>query len=132
MTGFNLPPGCNVSDIPGNRPEDEAWEKITDEFWSGKYCSDDIWNKFEQANLDSYLVEIVDKAIEYGIEVGGKEQTAEYEMQRDCVKHRLKEIIELEVDAICQSLLSHPMNLITIKKIGMKSILGAIQEKEGK
>ena len=28
MTGFNLPPGCNVSDIPGNRPEDladEAW-----------------------------------------------------------------------------------------------------------
>jgi len=26
MGGFNLPPGCNVSDIPGNRPEDEAAE----------------------------------------------------------------------------------------------------------
>ena len=29
MTGFNLPPGCSVSDIPGNRPEDEAYEH----FW---------------------------------------------------------------------------------------------------
>lgn len=23
MAGFNLPPGCSVSDIPGNRPEDD-------------------------------------------------------------------------------------------------------------
>ena len=23
MTGYNLPPGVNVSDIPGNRPEDD-------------------------------------------------------------------------------------------------------------
>jgi hypothetical protein len=30
MTGFNLPPGCNVSDIPGNRPEDEEIEVIFD------------------------------------------------------------------------------------------------------
>lgn len=26
----NLPPGCSVSDIPGNRPEDEAWDKWFD------------------------------------------------------------------------------------------------------
>jgi hypothetical protein len=26
MTGWNMPPGCNVSDIPGNRPEDQAEE----------------------------------------------------------------------------------------------------------
>ena len=24
----NLPPGVSVSDIPGNRPEDEAWERL--------------------------------------------------------------------------------------------------------
>lgn len=24
MTGWNMPPGCNVSDIPGNRPGDET------------------------------------------------------------------------------------------------------------
>jgi len=32
MTGFNLPPGCRVSDIPGNRPEDDEneafWELV--------------------------------------------------------------------------------------------------------
>lgn len=30
MTDFNLPPGCRVSDIPGNRPEDEANEVFWD------------------------------------------------------------------------------------------------------
>lgn len=34
MSGFNLPPGCSVSDIPGNRPEDLAeeafWEALAD------------------------------------------------------------------------------------------------------
>jgi hypothetical protein len=36
MTGFNLPPGVNVSDIPGNRPEDleeeTFWEALDDKF----------------------------------------------------------------------------------------------------
>lgn len=26
MTGWNMPPGCSVSDIPGNSPEDMASE----------------------------------------------------------------------------------------------------------
>lgn len=26
----NLPPGCSVSDIPGNRPEDLAFDKFID------------------------------------------------------------------------------------------------------
>ena len=26
----NLPPGCNESDIPGNRPEDAAWGNAWD------------------------------------------------------------------------------------------------------
>jgi len=30
MTGFNLPPGCSVNDIPGNRPEDIAEEAFWD------------------------------------------------------------------------------------------------------
>ncbi len=24
----NLPPGCSPNDIPGNRPEDEAWDDL--------------------------------------------------------------------------------------------------------
>jgi len=30
MTGWNLPSGCSVRDIPGNRPEDEAAEAQAD------------------------------------------------------------------------------------------------------
>jgi hypothetical protein len=30
VSGYNLPPGCSVSDIPGNRPEDQAWEELWD------------------------------------------------------------------------------------------------------
>lgn len=33
MTGWNLPPGCNVSDIPGNRKIDILWEREAE-----KYC----------------------------------------------------------------------------------------------
>lgn len=29
--GGNLPPGCKVTDIPGNRPEDIAWMKFIEE-----------------------------------------------------------------------------------------------------
>jgi hypothetical protein len=32
MSGFNLPPGCNVSDIPGNRPEDGVEERLLELF----------------------------------------------------------------------------------------------------
>lgn len=37
----NLPPGCSVNDIPGNRPEDMAWEEI------------DVWatERFAEAGL---------------------------------------------------------------------------------
>ena len=27
-----LPPGCRVSDLPGNRPEDERWERALEEW----------------------------------------------------------------------------------------------------
>ena len=29
--GGNLPPGVSVSDLPGSRPEDEAWDRYADE-----------------------------------------------------------------------------------------------------
>lgn len=32
MTGFNLPPGVTTSMIPGNRPEDELWEREAEKF----------------------------------------------------------------------------------------------------
>lgn len=73
--GWDLPPGCSVNDIPGNRPEDAEWEKLEAEFWSNKNnCSDELWDKFEQAKLSDSLMDIVTKAIDYGMELGRKEQ----------------------------------------------------------
>ena len=66
MTGWNLPPGCNVSDIPGNRPEDEAWENLCQDFYSA--ITEKEWKKIEG------VTDIIEKAIEYGIEAGKKEQ----------------------------------------------------------
>jgi hypothetical protein len=34
MTGWNMPQGVNVSDIPGNRPEDIEYETIMTEFYT--------------------------------------------------------------------------------------------------
>ena len=79
--GWDLPPGCNLSDIPGNRPEDEKWEAITEGFWTGKHCTDEVYHKFEKAKLDSALIDIVDKAIEYGMEIGRKEEHSNQEME---------------------------------------------------
>lgn len=45
MTGWNLPPGCSESDIPGNRDIDMAWEKwFNDPTNYTEYCTDcDEW-----------------------------------------------------------------------------------------
>jgi hypothetical protein len=72
--GWDLPPGCRVSDIPGNRPEDVKWEAITEGFYDGNHISNETLKKFEDAKLDSDLDEIITKAIEYGIEIGIKEE----------------------------------------------------------
>jgi hypothetical protein len=33
MTGWNLPPGCNVSDLPGNTPAEQEAEAFYDAFY---------------------------------------------------------------------------------------------------
>jgi len=40
MTGYNLPPGCSVSDIPGNRPRDVAWDEWFDSEIDG------VWEEY--------------------------------------------------------------------------------------
>lgn len=41
MTGFNLPPGCSVRDLPGNRPEDEAAEAFIDAFYDAAKAAEE-------------------------------------------------------------------------------------------
>lgn len=49
MSGFNLPPGCNVSDIPGNRPGDDAWDGFYD-------MLDDDAKQFALTDVDAMMV----------------------------------------------------------------------------
>lgn len=73
--GSNLPPGCSVNDIPGNTPEDAYWEGIELTFWEDKKnCPDVLWKKFEKAELSDPLMEIVVKAIMFGVEIGTKQE----------------------------------------------------------
>ncbi len=91
--GWDLPPGCRISDIPGNRPEDEAWERIYDNFWDKERLTKthigvkiteqeyDLMEKlFNPKTTNKRLIkasEVIDNyimaAIEYGIEVGNNQ-----------------------------------------------------------
>ena len=90
--GSNLPPGCLVSDIPGNRPEDQMWESIVENFWDKKRIAKHRLNlstrskrvmghifrrhKFpdmpsqREYALQDCINEYIEMAIEYGMELG--------------------------------------------------------------
>jgi len=81
--GWDLPPGCRVSDIPGNRPEDEEWDAIIDMFFDKERLTkthtgiriteieylqmEELYDNPDLSNvIDSYIL----AAIEYGMEIG--------------------------------------------------------------
>lgn len=39
--GWDLPPGVRITDIPGNRPQDEAWDRALDKM-------DDAWSEIDE------------------------------------------------------------------------------------
>lgn len=94
LFGWDLPPGVNVSDIPGNRPEDEAWENIYDNFWdkerltktrTGIRISDKEYeqmDKFYNSKLSGLIDNYIMAAIEYGMEVGQKQSDANNQENR--------------------------------------------------
>ena len=65
-----LPPGVEAYMIPGNRPEDEAYDKMIDNFFQHTH--------FTEAELKFVdlpeVVDLITKAIDYGITVGYNEQ----------------------------------------------------------
>ena len=92
MGGFNLPPGCNVSDIPGNGPEDEKWEAIIEGFWN----KEDRTEEQQKALADppQVYVDLIDAAVEYGVEIGRAEE-------RQAIEGKLFKA-ELDTDLYCQ------------------------------
>jgi len=112
--GWDLPPGCSINDIPGNRPEDVKWEAIIDNFFDAKRIKE---RKFgiQITNEDTKIMDEVYKigkysgavdsyiqmAIEYGIELGRK-QEQEYqteavmyvEAEQDFKDDQIRDILE--------------------------------------
>jgi len=73
MSGYNLPPECSVSDIPGNRPEDFAEEALFE-------AIDNALNPMHEVGRSSYDVtveairELIDKAYEDGYNAGRRDE----------------------------------------------------------
>ena len=82
--GWDLPPGVSANMIPGNRPEDEAWGNIYNNFWDkerlttthiGIRISDKEYeqmNKLSNSNKSEVIDNYIMAAIEYGMEVGNR------------------------------------------------------------
>lgn len=107
--GWDLPPGCRVSDIPGNTPEDEKWEAIYDKFWDKDYLTkehigtritedeysnmDKLWKSNAKTKME--LVDLIDKyvtaAIEFGMEIGAKDALDNYKSDEAEYKYYLQE-----------------------------------------
>lgn len=68
MTGFNLPPGVEVHHIPGNRPEDEAYENFHNTIQKmleesvGESRADHFFKYIDDGDWEEVLVEYVDIA----------------------------------------------------------------------
>jgi hypothetical protein len=84
VTGFNLPPGCSVNDIPGNRPEDVEQEILMTEFYKALSVDEvSLINEltsegFKSTRLD--LENIIWKAIEFGRRIANQQdQPEDYE-----------------------------------------------------
>jgi len=81
----NLPPGCRISDIPGNRPEDEYWESIVENLWDkdriknrkgGIVISEKeskLMDKLYTTKYSDVVDDYITMAIEYGIDIGTKQ-----------------------------------------------------------
>lgn len=104
--GWDLPPGCRLSDIPGNRPEDEAWEKIYDNFWDkerltkthiGIIITEKEYERMDKLYNSPKLSELIDNyimaAIEYGIDIGMKQERAIVE-ENKFYEQQAKEYLE--------------------------------------
>jgi hypothetical protein len=81
MTGWNLPPGVNVSDIPGNRPEDEMeeifWEALDEDLRKlGKYSEAEL----DMVGVEGLLTDAIYAAREIAYKVGFDEGRAEEQL----------------------------------------------------
>ena len=73
-TGWNLPPGCNVSDLPGERPEDVAWCHYWEDtdrpeiIWIDLYPDIQVSDYYDQYEKDKEYAKAIDRDFEKYLE----------------------------------------------------------------
>jgi hypothetical protein len=81
----NLPPGVSLGMIPGNRPEDEAWEALQVAIWEGLAAKglDDAANEISSRNraADDVFDALIEEAYRLGQEHGSAEALANREIE---------------------------------------------------
>ena len=99
--GWDLPPGCSINDIPGNRPEDCEQEEMELAFYKNepdkngrKRFTDAEWKYLEPKHRTSHLEDIIWKAIEYGMEVGSEKAQEVADENRGYELHFIQEAID--------------------------------------
>ncbi len=85
MTGWNLPPGCSVRDIPGNRPEDEAQEALLDELYEqiAKHLGGASADEAVSGPLAEWYSTKIGEAYRMGYEQGISDERMAQEYNRD-------------------------------------------------
>ena len=63
MTGWNLPPGCEVSHIPGNRPIDILMDREADKYCErcedAGGCTLDVYDCPHTKDFDKYIEDLL-------------------------------------------------------------------------
>ena len=96
MTGFNMPPGVNVKDIPGNRPEDVEQDVLMTEFYES-ISADEF--KIIQRHVPEGIIW---KAIEFGRRVDNqKAQPEDYQEEPNDPNDEYYSGLDLEPSCCC-------------------------------
>ncbi len=99
MGDFNMPPGCSVSDIPGNRPEDAAAEAFEEAMCSKFQDVEKLLNSTSGVDQLTYnlFVEVADWAFSEGIRQGYDDGQADGSIADDVeelsVAHERQELL---------------------------------------
>lgn len=76
MRSSNLPPGCSINDIPGNRPEDAEYEALMTEFYESLTKEElDLVNDGRLTTLERE--NLIFKAIQFGRKISNMQDKPE-------------------------------------------------------
>ena len=76
MTGFNLPPGVSVSDLPGNSPAELAAEALSEAIYSQ---FPESLSAQECDKLEAWITTLIGKAYSEGYSQGAADNSAAHE-----------------------------------------------------